>query len=1145
MNINFELALSMLANDPTDLVAWSVILDAFENKVSNTRSINGKSLTTDITLDLDSADFANQGTVTTVLHGNVAGNPSWGPVITADITNANVTLAKIQDITTSRILGRLTTGSGTIEQLTGTQLTTLLDVFATAATTKGLVPGSNSLGATYYLNGAGAWTVPAGSGAHDSLTHLSYAEAGHTGFEPTLAAGTTAQYYRGDKTWQTLTSALSLNHNDTLNKDGGEVGYYGHLKAAEKTVVDRVINIGATTVPTGLHYNAPLGITTALDGTQTANIELEWDAIATDTFDHYLVRYKKSSYTYYNPSIVSYTNIITIDGLVPGLSYDFSVASTTRYGQESAFCLPLTQVLAADTTPPAQVSGVTALGGLWTVSLKWSANTEADLKSYTIFRNTTNDSATSTPLLTLFGTSFDDSTGVTDTPYYYWLKATDFSGNSSALYSTVVTATPRGFVNADNNVAHQGWVQTCVFTATDADTVSWGAGTFTPSNGTVYNISAGNTGNMVARTYIYIDLNTSITAYQITTNKLTAVGDDKVLVASAKNDTADPPVLSTYYVFGGTDNGIVIDGASILAESITANEIAANTITASLIEAGTITATEIDVDTITSLNYLTIGADQIEIYGTTTFHSLLQYKGVYDAAVTYKANDQVIYGVNYWKYVNVTPGAGHTPAEDAYWDALGAPTTTIDGSTITAGTVNTSILNFTPILSSAGTGDIIATINASTEDGGLNISAARININGSTTFESIGTEGELRIFPNANTGLQIVDELGNDVFKAIIGGADVGDIIIGNYAAGHGIKYDSDLDTTTFYGTVYGINSELETNPVGAGDLSGTIVSVPMTSAGARQDKVAVSAGATPGSNGHIVCNGVERDLIWDTDYLTTVSNFYTAAGNVAAYAAVGVTLTYLDQVLMFTADTAGVDFTPGGDTTYTALFGDMEVIVTMNDPPNIVPVNRKDTVTLTGTSGEVDITCNTLTRRIRYNTTGLTATAADFASVWLADYLSLGLVPTRVDVTSSGADIIFTSDVISEDFTGATSRTNIPNTYRGSIKLQGNEMWEDDVNSDTTAFMTINRKGYNGGLSKYRGLYIGNGRGEPLIFTCGASPAGYTYIYGHYLGLSSTTVDVLTSSFVMGSLPTAPGTLPAGTVYRDGAAANATLKVV
>jgi hypothetical protein len=40
----------------------------------------------------------------------------------------------------------------------------MLDLFATASVVQGLVPGSNSVGATFFLNGSGAWSVPAGGG---------------------------------------------------------------------------------------------------------------------------------------------------------------------------------------------------------------------------------------------------------------------------------------------------------------------------------------------------------------------------------------------------------------------------------------------------------------------------------------------------------------------------------------------------------------------------------------------------------------------------------------------------------------------------------------------------------------------------------------------------------------------------------------------------------------------------------------------------------------------------------------------------------------------------------------------------------------------------------------------------------------------
>jgi hypothetical protein len=88
---------------------------------------------------------------------------SSGTVWTID--NTVVTYAKIQNVTTSRFLGRITAGAGVTEELTGTQATSLLDLFSTSATTKGLVPGSNGVGATFFLNANGGWAIPAGGGS--------------------------------------------------------------------------------------------------------------------------------------------------------------------------------------------------------------------------------------------------------------------------------------------------------------------------------------------------------------------------------------------------------------------------------------------------------------------------------------------------------------------------------------------------------------------------------------------------------------------------------------------------------------------------------------------------------------------------------------------------------------------------------------------------------------------------------------------------------------------------------------------------------------------------------------------------------------------------------------------------------------------
>jgi hypothetical protein len=96
----------------------------------------------------------------------------WATIVTADIGDNQVTYAKMQDVSaTSRFLGRITAGAGDTEELTGTQATTLLDVFTSGL--KGLAPASGG-GTTNFLRADGTWAAPPGGGTHtllDNATH--------------------------------------------------------------------------------------------------------------------------------------------------------------------------------------------------------------------------------------------------------------------------------------------------------------------------------------------------------------------------------------------------------------------------------------------------------------------------------------------------------------------------------------------------------------------------------------------------------------------------------------------------------------------------------------------------------------------------------------------------------------------------------------------------------------------------------------------------------------------------------------------------------------------------------------------------------------------------------------------------------------
>ena len=116
----------------------------------------------------EAAIAANTAKTSNVEHtGDVAGATvlliADDKVITRTILNSNVTLEKLEDIPTANVLGRVTGGTGAVEDLTATQLTTIPNVFTSSL--KGLVPASGGT-STQYLSADGSFSAPAGTGGN-------------------------------------------------------------------------------------------------------------------------------------------------------------------------------------------------------------------------------------------------------------------------------------------------------------------------------------------------------------------------------------------------------------------------------------------------------------------------------------------------------------------------------------------------------------------------------------------------------------------------------------------------------------------------------------------------------------------------------------------------------------------------------------------------------------------------------------------------------------------------------------------------------------------------------------------------------------------------------------------------------------------
>src|SRR3990167_416733 len=166
------------------------------------------------------------------------------------------------------------------------------------------------------------------------------------------------------------------------------------------------------------------------------------------------------------------------------------------------------------------------------------------------------------------------------------ITASNFTMTGGALSGIVnSTATDISLLEKTHNLT---------FSVTDADTIAWTSGTIVYSNGRTFTIDAGNTGNMLALTYIYLDTGVSSTVLQTTTTYSTAMGANKSLFGMAQNNT----VTAMFIPYGaGTP---LIDGANIGALSIVAGNIAASTITAGKLSVSQLSAITADLGTITA-----------------------------------------------------------------------------------------------------------------------------------------------------------------------------------------------------------------------------------------------------------------------------------------------------------------------------------------------------------------------------------------------------------------------------------------------------------------------------------------------------------------------------------------------------------------
>lgn len=191
---------------------------------------------------------------------------------------------------------------------------------------------------------------------------------------------------------------------------------------------------------------APAGVKA---GVGDGRVVLTWTGNTEPDLAGYRV-YRDGSTTPVNAALLT-GSAFTDTGLTNGTSYSYVVTAVDSAGNESAASSAVTAAPApGDSTAPAVPAGPATVLGKGSVTVNWTAGTDSDLASYSVYRSAAGAAATKVATVTV--PTYTDPAVVIGTAYSYTVTATDTAGNESAP-SAAASATP---IKVDVVVAADG-----------------------------------------------------------------------------------------------------------------------------------------------------------------------------------------------------------------------------------------------------------------------------------------------------------------------------------------------------------------------------------------------------------------------------------------------------------------------------------------------------------------------------------------------------------------------------------------------------------------------------------------------------------------------------------------------------------------
>ena len=365
-----------------------------------------------------------------------------------------------------------------------------------------------------------------------------------------------------------------------------------------------------TTSPSNVTALTPVACTIQdADGGLISCIDVSWtDSINTD-IGFYEVRYMPqggSNYLYAQTTLLA----IRLTGLKGNTVYCMSVKAVDKQGNTSGYPTDNCTTTSGTDTAVNPPTSATATAGFKQIWLDWTNPTDKDLSVIEIWRADTNDRTGASKIAEVKTDFYSDVLGNGITKYY-WTRAKDLSGNTSAW----------------EPVSSTSGISATTFTIATADIGAAQITNTTIANATI-DLAAKVSGQLPNANLAQITDAAKLADAIISAAKIQTGAVDKTKIATGLYAIEKVITLPTlpdaaypegYTVFLTTDDKLYrstgsvwttavpttdlsgqITTTQITDDAITSPKILAGTITASDIAAGTITATEIATNAITS-----------------------------------------------------------------------------------------------------------------------------------------------------------------------------------------------------------------------------------------------------------------------------------------------------------------------------------------------------------------------------------------------------------------------------------------------------------------------------------------------------------------------------------------------------------------